>query len=78
MALSPRSAALRAETSVEALSDLKLRIVGRSGLLPGDLYAKAVPVPDAPAGLTRLRFTSVPAELEPLITRLGSGLDFLL
>ncbi|MFN7986930.1 MAG: adenylate/guanylate cyclase domain-containing protein [Thermoanaerobaculia bacterium] len=78
VALSRGGAALRSGASVEALSDLKLRIVGRSGLLPGDLYAKAVPVPDGPAGLTRVRFTSVPAELEPLITRLGSGLDFLL
>jgi class 3 adenylate cyclase len=63
---------------VEALSDLKLRILGNGGLLSGDLYAKAVPVPDGPAGLTRLRFTSVPVELEALIRRAGSGLDFLL
>ena len=78
VALSRSGAALRSEATVEALSDLKLRIVGDAGLLPGDLYAKAVPVPDGPAGLTRLRFTSVPVELEPLIRRVGSGLDFLL
>lgn len=78
VALSMGGAALRSGASVEALSDLKLRIVGSSGLLPGDLYAKSVAVPDGPAGLTRVRFTSVPAELEPLIQRLGSGLDFLL
>ncbi len=78
VALSRGGAALRSGASVEALSDLKLRIVGGDGLLPGDLYAKAVPVPDGPAGLTRVRFTSVPVELEPLLTRLGSGLDFLL
>jgi class 3 adenylate cyclase/CheY-like chemotaxis protein len=71
VALSPRGAQLRAEATVEALSDLKLRIVGAGGLLPGDLYAKAVPVPGDPAGLTHLRFTSVPAELEPLFARLG-------
>ncbi len=78
VALSRSGAALRSEATVEALSDLKLRIVGNAGLLPGDLYAKAVPVPDGPAGLTRLRFTSIPAELESLIRKLGSGLDFLL
>jgi adenylate cyclase len=77
VALSTRGAAFRSETAVEALSDLKIRIVGSRGLLPGDLYAKAFPVPDAPPGLTHLRFTSVPAELEGLLTRLGSGLDFL-
>ena len=78
VALSTHGAALRTATPVEALSDLKLRLYGKRGLLPGDLYAKAVPVPDGPAGLTRLRFTSVPAELESLIRRAGSGLDFLL
>jgi len=77
VALSTRGAAFRSEAVLEPLSDLKIRIVGRGGLLPGDLYAKAVPVPDGPAGLTRLRFTSVPEELEPLLSRLGSGLDFL-
>jgi len=78
VALSPRGAALRTGTAVEALSDLKLRIAGPMGLLPGDLYAKALPQPEGASGPTRLRFTSVPAELEPLLTRLGSGLDFLL
>jgi adenylate cyclase len=78
VAVSSRGAALRAEASVEALSNIKLRIVGEGGFLPGDLYAKAIPVPGGPAGLTRLRFTSIPAELEPLLARLGSGLDFLL
>ncbi|HYN43247.1 MAG TPA: adenylate/guanylate cyclase domain-containing response regulator [Thermoanaerobaculia bacterium] len=78
VALSRSGAALRSDATIEALSDLKLRIVGAAGLLPGDLYAKAVPVPDGPAGLTHLRFTSVPVELEPLIRRAGSGLDFLL
>ncbi len=78
VALSRSGAALRSDATIEALSDLKLRIVGKGGLLPGDLYAKAVPVPDGPAGLTRLRFTSVPVELETLIRRAGSGLDFLL
>jgi hypothetical protein len=77
VALSPRGAALRSGASIEALSDLKLRIVGRSGLLPGELYAKAFPMPDGAAGVTRVRFTSVPSELEPLLARLGSGLDFL-
>ena len=78
VAVSSRGAALRAEASVEALSNIKLRIVGESGFLPGDLYAKAIPVPGGPPGLTRLRFTSIPAELETLLARLGSGLDFLL
>jgi hypothetical protein len=78
VALSRSGAELRSEATVEALSDLKLRIVGTGGLLPGDLYAKVVPVPDGLPGLTRLRFTSVPIELEPLLSRLGSGLDFLL
>lgn len=78
VALSRSGAAMKSEATVEALSDLKLRIVGDAGFLPGDLYAKAVPVPDGPAGLTRLRFTSVPAELESLFRKMGSGLDFLL
>ncbi len=78
VALSPRGAALRSGTAVEPLSDLKLRIAGPGGLLPGDLYAKALPRPEGASGPTRLRFTSVPVELEPLLTRLGSGLDFLL
>ncbi|MBK6403725.1 MAG: hypothetical protein IPF66_01035 [Holophagales bacterium] len=76
--LSRSGAELRSEATVEALSDLKLRIVGNGGLLAGDLYAKVVPVSDGLPGLTRLRFTSVPVELEPLLSRLGSGLDFLL
>ncbi|MBI5444705.1 MAG: response regulator [Deltaproteobacteria bacterium] len=78
VALSTSGATLRSEATVEALSDLKLRIVGDAGFLPGDLYAKAIPVPDGSAGLTRLRFTSVPVELETLLRRSGSGLDFLL
>ena len=78
VALSPRSAALRCGAAVEALSDLKLRIVGPRGALPGDVYAKAMPGPTGGSGLLRVRFTSVPAELEPLLSRLGSGLDFLL
>ena len=73
-----RGADLRSETAVEALSDLKLRIVDNGAYLPGDLYAKAVPIPDGPAGVTRVRFTSVPAELERLLSTVGSGLDFLL
>lgn len=78
VALSRSGAELRSEATIEALSDLKLRILGDGGLLPGDLYAKVVPVPDGLPGLTRLRFTSVPVELENLIGRAGSGLDFLL
>ena len=78
VALSPRSAALRGASAVEPLSDLKLRVVGPRGLLPGDLYAKAMPVHEGASGLLRVRFTSVPSELEPLLSRLGSGLDFLL
>ena len=76
VALSRCGATLRSDATVEALSDLKVRILGGGGLLPGDLYAKALPVPDGPPGLTHLRFTSVPAELETLLQRLGSGLDF--
>lgn len=78
VALSAHGAALRSEASVEPLSNLKLRVVGPGGLLPGDLYAKALLSSDGPSAVTRLRFTSVPAELEPLLSRLGSGLDFLL
>jgi adenylate cyclase len=78
VALSAHGAALRSEAAVEALSNLKLRVVGPGGLLPGDLYAKALLSSDGSSGVTRLRFTSVPAELEPLLSRVGSGLDFLL
>lgn len=81
VALSARGAALRSAAAVEALSNLKLRVVGAGGLLPGDLYAKVLLSADAPSAVTRLRFTSVPAELAPLLSRLarlGSGLDFLL
>lgn len=75
--LSARSAALRSSAAIEPLSDLKLRIVGGDGLLPGELYAKVIPAPDAPAGVVRLRFTSVPVELEPLLSSPGSGLESL-
>jgi adenylate cyclase len=78
VAVSRRGAAMRSSAAVEALSDLKLRLCGTSGLLPGDLYAKAVPVPDGEPGVTRLRFTSVPEQLQPVLSRMGSGLDFLL
>jgi len=78
VAVSRRGAALRSSAAVEALSDLKLRVFGASGRLPGDLYAKALPALDGAHGVTRLRFTSVPEELEPLLSRMGSGLDFLL
>lgn len=66
VALSPRGAAILTSATVEALSDLKLRIVGPGGLLPGELYAKVLPSPDGQP--VRLRFTSVPVELEPLLS----------
>ena len=75
VALSPRGAALRSEASVEALSGLKLRIVGPGGLLPGELYAKVLPAPGERPGLARLRFTSVPAELEPLLSNVAAGVE---
>ncbi len=78
VALSAHGAVLRTTMTIEALSNLKLRVASPEGLLPGDLYAKVLLPAEGAAGVTRLRFTSVPAELEPLFSRLGSGLDFLL
>ena len=75
VALSPRGAALRTSAPVEALSDLKIRILGTEGFLPGELYAKVIPSPEG--GPIRLRFTSVPVQLESLLSPQGSGLDSL-
>jgi class 3 adenylate cyclase/CheY-like chemotaxis protein len=72
VALSPCGAALRSDAPLEVLSDLKVRIVGDHGFVPGDLYAKVLPFPDGPAGVTRLRFTSIPVELEFLLSGVRS------
>lgn len=77
VAMSRHGATLLTSAAVEPLSDLKLRVLGAAGPLSGDLYAKSLPAAESPDGVVRLRFTSVPAELEPLLSRLGSGLDFL-
>ncbi|MCL4810130.1 MAG: response regulator, partial [Thermoanaerobaculia bacterium] len=56
VALSAHGAVLRTTMTIEALSNLKLRVASPEGLLPGDLYAKVLLPAEGAAGVTRHRF----------------------
>jgi class 3 adenylate cyclase/CheY-like chemotaxis protein len=60
--LSATGAEVRSTTPLRALSNLKIEIQGRNGaVVDGDLYAKVLGASD---GGVRLRFTSVPPQVE--------------
>ena len=57
---------LRSDRGLRSLSDLKVKLMpgGQAQAVCGDLYAKVVGVRDEDAALFRLRFTSVPKDVE--------------
>ena len=66
MELSATGGVLRSERGLRALSDLRMKLHpgGRAEAVCGDLYAKVVGSREERSGLFRLRFTSVPGEVE--------------
>jgi len=71
VSLSERGADVRSATSVEPLTNLRVHLFSGGVQVPGDLYAKVVE--GAPPGCLRLRFTSMPPEVEILLRRLRAG-----
>ena len=69
--LSKRSAELRTAAPLEPLTNVKINVLGADGTeVPGDLYGKARPAPTGSPSVGRVRFTSVPPELERLFSEL--------
>jgi class 3 adenylate cyclase/CheY-like chemotaxis protein len=68
--LSLKSADVRADTTLPVATNLKIHVLAADGgEIPGDLYAKVVERPEGgPAGF-RLRFTSMPPEVETFFKR---------
>jgi class 3 adenylate cyclase len=65
LALSMREAMVSCASSIEPLSNLRVRFTGLNGVIvPGDLYAKVI---DSEEGRCRLRFTSIPDEIKSFI-----------
>jgi class 3 adenylate cyclase len=64
--LSARGAVLRSDRGLRSLSDLKMKLKpgGQPEEVCGDLYAKVVGVRDEHGALFRLRFTSVPKDVD--------------
>jgi class 3 adenylate cyclase len=70
-ALSRHSAELRTAVPLEVLSNVKLNVLGSDGLeVPCDVYAKARPSPNESPSTGRVRFTSVPPEVDRLFAEL--------
>jgi class 3 adenylate cyclase/CheY-like chemotaxis protein len=69
--LSRRSAELRTPAPLEPLTNVKINVLGADGTeIPADVYAKARPTPNGPPSLGRVRFTSIPPEVERLFSEL--------
>jgi class 3 adenylate cyclase len=64
--LSAKGGVLHSDRGLRSLSDLKMKLkpVGRTEELCGDLYAKIIGISDEQKALYRLRFTSVPQDVE--------------
>ena len=70
-ALSRRSAELRTAAPLEPLTNVKINVLGADGAeIPGDIYAKVRPSCCASPSFVRVRFTSVPPEVERLFSEL--------
>jgi adenylate cyclase len=68
VALSPKSAAVRAEATVPPLTNLKLHVRSANGQwIPGDLYGKVLEAEPPPGATFVVHFTSSPPEVETFV-----------
>jgi adenylate cyclase len=67
--LAARGGVMRSAQRLRALSNLKIQLQPPSDMLSGGLYAKVMGAQDGPENFARLRFTSVPPDVEAWLKR---------